>query len=226
LGIGECGALTVISFGLVVTSGNGPQAICASLLFDTADLLADVYWVACVDDGKVHVLPQDGSVTQAILSSDPFCFGDLYVHNSQLPETSGIHRMTSFSPFQLRVPLHFTCTQKLSRLLQLCEACSAATEFSSFVKREYLDLFSAFMNTNLPPAVCAVKEEVQQLTTPKGIWTCATGNGQKTEVNLSDRWLHRSNKLLVQIDKYARRGVLLEVVTLGWFPSGAIRCVS
>ncbi len=226
LGIGACRDQSVICFGVVINSAmSGPQGLCASLLFDSRGRAVDAYWATCLDDSQVHLLPQDGVVTEALVSSDPFCFGNLFVHNSPSSDSNEVHLMKTFSPFRLELPQVVSCTQKVQQLLNLCEAVCDRNDIGNFVKHEFLEAVTRELVALPRTNVCSVKEEIQHLTTPKGIWACATGNGLKTEVDLSQRWSHRSNKLLHQIDKGARRGVFLECVLFGWFPTGILRCV-
>ena len=230
VGAGTCGPFTLLSVGVVDYAAMcGPQSICASLLFSADGKLRDVYWVASVGHNQVHLLRQPKVVTEAIMSSDPMCFGNLFEQReTACDDQTKAQALSSFAPYCFSLLVERSPNEKMKNLLSFCDAAchSELPSFGRFVEDQFLNRVLSGIKKMTQIRVFAVREEIQQLTTPKGVWACSTGNGFKTAVNLEESWSHRSTTYLAQISRGSTRGVLFEGIRASWFPCGILRNIA
>jgi hypothetical protein len=240
-GYGIANAMWFLSFGVccVVGSSSDVLSMVANVLFDGNGDTVDLHWHFSPRSDALHLLSH-ASVRESIVSSHPFVFADLFVvEKTSLTGAAGkdsdevVLPLNKFSSYFMNVTSqgvpssgsvdaqHRFHSAKAQLAEFVAEAVHAAPPVSStfvqFVERSYLDPISEDGRLRCDD-VYRVTEETEILTTPKGLWTYATGNGRGVRCSLTDAWQHKRRLYVLQLRKILRSGGLGEMFVMGWFP--------
>lgn len=189
-----------------------------------------IEWDIDVDPSCVSFLPSvsnnEGRHTaDRILSSHPTAFTNL--RRVRQPETVSSLPLPVI-PLDLLLPIDLTAflvepnssRNSINRLMKLCESAHNRDTFLQCVQDQFLNPLKRVANENNSFPTVQFEEVIEQLTTPKGVWSYPSGMAKCTVVDLPQLLERRSGLFLTQISRHWSRS--LRDLLSWWAPLGIL----